>query len=224
MSEHNPKRELPTLGEELQSALLYASNTLNAINWKQLRESLASAPPGLTEREHCELLLAAANGEPLTGQQWNQLVGVRVQFGIDGRHVALPEDARVGLVASLRLIVEGRPADRTALANDAASIAASNVIISPEFSPKHGRRDRVIATGMPGAIAFGLWLLLDPKRPFGRDLCRCQYSECLQFFFKRPAAGGVGAPGRRYCSASHAELGDREKARARMKQIRRGRR
>jgi hypothetical protein len=201
----------------MHSFLANAANTDDVIRWDALQERIEKAPPGLSDQERCELLIAAANGHGLSREQWNQLVGLVVVSG-GPPLIHLPEPTRQGVLGVLAEIEKGR--NLVELRRLAAESASRSVVLVPSWH-QGTRRDRIVATGMPGALAFTLWLLLDPQRPFGSDLCRCQYSACRQFFFRRPAKGGIGAPRRRYCSDGHAKAADTEQAAERMRRTRR---
>lgn len=207
--------------DALVAALATAANTDDVIRWDALRQKMAAAPPGLTERDRCQLLLTAANGETLTGRQWNQLVGAVVLSGADKRAIALTERDRAGVIANLRVIVTGSERERAETAEQLAGIASQLVILVPSW--KSGSRvDRIVACSMRGAIAMGLWLFADASRPFGADLCQCGHKECGQFFFRRRPRGRRGAPIRRYCSAAHAKAADTAAAAQRMARLRKG--
>src|SRR5947208_2525979 len=49
---------------------------------------------------------------------------------------------------------------------------------------------------------YGLWLLLDPTRPYAAALSRCQYVGCGALYLARKHPKG-GPPNKIYCSAAH---------------------
>jgi len=55
------------------------------------------------------------------------------------------------------------------------------------------------------ALAEAAMLIVDPYRPYGRALCRCQYPACQKFYFARKNPRG-GPPNRTYCTPKHREL------------------
>jgi len=51
------------------------------------------------------------------------------------------------------------------------------------------------------AVAYAVILLIDPRRSFWRQVCRCQLKSCNRFFMERRQE--TGRPQRRYCSREH---------------------
>jgi hypothetical protein len=68
------------------------------------------------------------------------------------------------------------------------------------------------------ALAYGVLLLLDHERGYGRDLCRCRFAECNRFFLavKPP----TGRPRRDYCSQEHFRVARAAKGAARIRAYR----
>lgn len=203
--------------QQVVSTLFFAANTSDVIKWDKLRAKLDTAPLPLSNRGYCSLLVDAANRKKLSGTKWNQLVGLQIQKNRDQDKVALREDVRDGLADVLNLMAEGTNRDRAAIREQVGKVVQRSVVLVPTWTAT-GRRDQLIATGIPGAIAYGIHLL---STEFDGLLCRCQYSKCRKFFFKRKGKGGRGARRRKYCTTKHGELGDREKAAERMRQKRR---
>lgn len=71
----------------------------------------------------------------------------------------------------------------------------------------------------PTLLDFGLALLIDPNRPFGDRLYRCQWSECLGFFLSIPSKK-QGSFRWRYCCEEHYKDADREKVAERVRRHR----
>jgi len=61
---------------------------------------------------------------------------------------------------------------------------------------------------LEAAIGFGLLLLLDPTRPYGKNLCRCKLKSCRRFFLAIKKT--TGRPRRQYCSEEHLDAARRE--------------
>jgi hypothetical protein len=62
---------------------------------------------------------------------------------------------------------------------------------------------RHLPADLDAALGYVLMLLLDSKRPYGRDSCRCKISECQKFFLAiKPK---TGRPRRDYCCQAHLE-------------------
>lgn len=197
------------------AAILKAANTDHFVRWDQV----AKLPQrGITDRQRCEILLAVANGEPVTFARWNQLVGAEVVKNADNHTFVLPDADRMSLRHTLDEIVDGGTRVIGQLAEQMAEVASRSVVVVPHWTATQGRTDRLIARNLGAAMAYTLWLLLDSRRPYGADLCKCRYSECGRYFFK---IRGRGAPVRKYCSPDHAVLGDSEAAAKRMRRLRR---
>jgi len=212
---------------DFQNALLLGGTNV-ILDWEKLSAQIAQSPPPLGEQEYCERVLQIANGAELSIFQWNQLVGlsivnVRSNSTAQSLLIPAPPDRVAWLRESLAAFIDGSEATKKAISASVASDLNTNrVFIIPSYSSKHGRRDRVIATGVNSALVYGLWLLFDANRVYAEKLRRCQYSGCPAFFFKNTETGG--APVRMYCSDEHAELGMREAARQRMQKLRKNRR
>jgi hypothetical protein len=214
--------------EDFESHLNAAANTSDLIAWDKLRERLDAAPAALNDHDFVDLILAAANGRKPSRRQWNQLVGLEIlQGGDEQRGVGFPPRVQNRVVVALTVIVNASLRDATSvdkrrLANLRTALATLvnvRVLVSPSWSPRGERRDRIIATDIWGAVAYGLRVLADPS--FAHKLCRCKYSGCQKFFLERRADSGRGAPISKYCNAEHRRLGDREESAKRMEQRRR---
>src|SRR5262249_5811251 len=81
------------------------------------------------------------------------------------------------------------------------------VLISPTWV-RGQRRDRIVTASIEDALRYGLFLISERT-----DLCRCRWSGCNRFFFRRIT--GRGRP-RRDCPEHTVQAG-REIARLRMK-------
>lgn len=210
------------LDDQIKSVLAFAANTNDVIRWDELRALLGASPDPLTDRARVELLLSGVNGDPLRLDEWNGLAGAPLVVSGRPEAIRLPREIRAQLEADLARFVDGSPGVRDRIAATAAALAARSVLIAPTWRGKAGRADRVIAHSAGGGLAYALWLATDPAGPWRDALSRCQLSSCLRFFL-RPDPVGPGAPRRAFCRDEHGVLGDREKARARMALLRRGR-
>jgi hypothetical protein len=204
--------------KELVPTIFCAANTSDVIHWNELRNRLHASPPGLTERERADLLIAFANGNKLPARQWNQLVGLRVIKGKDEYPAALPDAMRSMLVSSLDVITAGSDAQRKELLYALNDVVDGGVLLAPSRS--NDKKTRVITRAMSGGVAYALWVLLEGKDELGKELCRCNYSQCRHFFFKRREKNRRGAPSYMYCTPRCGKDGDREKARERMRERR----
>lgn len=204
----------------MQSALLFAANTDDVVDWSLLGEKLQHAPLELSAKQRVMVLLDLANGRKVTSRRWNQFVGLSIQKGADDVAFSLPANVLPRIVHNLALIAEGTTEEKGNAARAIASEIGGNILIAPDWLPRRGRQDRIIARNMESAIVYGLWLLTDKHSELVGALCRCKYSACRKFFLKRPGKGGRGAPGRSYCSTKHGSLADREQARERMRRNR----
>ena len=208
--------------EDVRNTLLLAGNTADVLDWEKLSARISRSPPPLDEREYCDRLLELANGTELTGFQWNQLVGLSIMSGVDSLKIPTSAGRISWLKTNLTAFVDGTKSIRNAMSAAAARDLNNNrVLIVPSYSSTHGRRDRVISTGINAAMVYGLWLLFDAKREYSANVRKCRYSRCGAFFFKRADTGG--APIRQYCSDEHAKVGIREAARERMQKLRKRR-
>ncbi len=199
--------DAPTLlDQQMRSALAYATPTSSVVQWNALRQWLRTAPPALSERARCELLLDAANGIAMQASAWRQLIGGNVHaFGVD--RVPLPERERQSLRAALEMIATDYKAALRTLKPQVDEAALSSVVLTID--------GRILATAMPGAIAYGIWRFLD-REDLGRALCHCRYRNCGKFFFEYRANGTRGRPQRLYCLREHGELEDTAAAALRM--------
>jgi hypothetical protein len=200
-------------------AFVLSGNTTDLLDWEKLSARIARSPPPLSESEYCDRILQIANGAELTGFQWNQFVGLSIMNMPDKFKFAAPPGRIAWLKKSLTLFVDGDRSARRAFSEAASKDLNSNrIIIIPSYSAEHDRQDRVIATGVNSALVYGLWLLSDPALRYAENLCKCRYSECGAFFFKRHKTGG--APIRLSCRDAHEKPRILEEARARMRKLR----
>ena len=202
------------------SVLMAAANRDDVVNWSKLEEELKAAPAPLSAKGHVSVLLDLANGRKIPASRWNQFVGVKILGGEDDIPVALPDGMLKHVTNNMSVLAEGTARKRADAERLIAEDVSGNVLIAPAWSAEHGLYDRVIARDMMGAVVYGYWLLTDRRSELAGALCRCRYSKCRKFFLKRPGKGGKGAPTRRYCTAKHRELADRENARERMRRKR----
>ncbi len=205
--------------DALRTALYNAGNTRDVINWEKLAQRAQQVELAPTDRERVALVVRAANGEKLSGRQRNQLVGLPVLSGaaVDDA-VGLTDALRNRLHVGLAVLVDGPDNRRTNLWNALVELVGSSVVLAPSWTSR-GRRDRLIASGIGGALSYGLLLIADQQGEFFRDLARCQYGACGAFFFKQRL--GKGRPSD-YCCPDHRAAGTLEKAKLREEQKRRG--
>ena len=216
MSEHRQ----PTTQQEFLSRLSLAGNTDDIINWDALRKRQKNAPPALSEFDHCKLVLDAANGKGLLPSQWNQLVGATVLDVSDESPVTDSERGNWLNQMLTRFITASRQ-ERAKQLDRAKIVAEWHTVLAPCSSKGHHGERRVIAENVNAGLMYGLYLVFHPQ--FAEKLSQCQYSQCKEFFFARPARGGVGRRSTRYCCPAHVKAGTLEQAKARMKKLREGR-
>jgi hypothetical protein len=202
------------IDDQLRSALAFATPSTRVVDFSELRQWLRTAPAGLGDRGRCELLLRAANGEPLTAVAWRQLAGGNIHEFRGGR-VALPDQVVQALGVTLESIVDDYQGALRTLEPDFRAVAGAAVMRSID--------GRIIAQSMKAAIAYGVWLFLSTPE-LGRALCRCRYRECRKFFFEIRIAGHRGRPQRLYCEPAHLRLEDDAAAPERMADVRRRKR
>ena len=186
-----------------------AVSTGSVIDWRYLVNLLKVAPPPLTDRERCDLILAAANGAPLAPGQWAQLMGIGTGGGDDA--VALAPALRTHLTNSLNTFIESSAQKRREHTDQLEKALRYTVL---QTVP---RASHVISANPVEAIKYGLLVML--RGGWAAKLCRCKYSKCGAFFFARPAKG-AGAPSRTYCRPKHVKPGELEQARNRMRRLR----
>lgn len=173
--------------------------------------SYADFDPGgpiLTEREYIEAALAFANGDP-NAEFLGWLDGVRrdpkpVQPGLSQIEEVEKDfpNLRTELREGLTYLTQNDPEHRRGTVENLTGWIA----IFPVFrSEPDGLKvqHRILAADTRAGMHYALALLLDPSRPYGKDLCQCQLEECGRFFFQiKPP---TGRPQRRYCCSDHMD-------------------
>lgn len=85
-------------------------------------------------------------------------------------------------------------------AGDGIAIRPSYVVTSAGVEVLY----RYYPVNLEAALGYGLVLLLDKERPYGKGLCRCRLGTCDQFFLAiRPT---IGRPRRDYCCKEHLAM------------------
>lgn len=112
-------------------------------------------------------------------------------------------DLRDRLSKQLEVIRQFGPKAATALESELRQ-AGEMIAIRPAYVATESGVEvsyRYFPVSLEAAIGYGLVLLLDAGRPYGKDLCRCRLEECQQFFMaiRQP----TGRPRRDYCSEEH---------------------
>jgi hypothetical protein len=200
----------------LEGQLLYAANTDDRVDWSRI-SSLRAGVPALSDRERCDLLLRIANSEPLLAAQWNAMVGAVIASGYEGYPVAVPVPTKhqKQVETVLGAIAKSPAGAARQYGDEVAKVCERGVLELPQYVKDRGAlvmRRVVVCRSFGVALTYTMMLLLDPGRPHGRALCRCQYRECRRFFFEPPRAG-AGRPGRKYCPGTdHADLEDQARA------------
>jgi hypothetical protein len=211
------------LASRLASQLIAAASATDTagLDWPEVASGLQSAPRGLTDRERCDVLLSAANGEPIPLDLLNRLVGRPFITGkLDGPGEAVTRELSNWSARNLSAFFDLDDPGRIQFSKACHRDLRGKVLVAPGYD-NNGRRDQVLATGINAAMHYALSILTDGKREFASLLCRCEYTKCGIFFFeKAPDGGGRGARIRKFCSQEHAKEGDREKARGRSRKRR----
>jgi hypothetical protein len=74
---------------------------------------------------------------------------------------------------------------------------------------------RYLPDDLRAALAYGVLLLRDTERPFGKDLKQCRLPGCGRFFLASDQVTDPSLPGRRrhrYCSPEHMAAGQNTSA------------
>jgi hypothetical protein len=189
----------------------------HVVPWEQLRQAIAAIGDPLTQRERCELLLRAVNGDALPGAQWDRLIGVRLVEGLKSGAWPLSAAKAEELRRTLRRITEAPDA---AIDTMGHSVTSHNerVLTLPMLSVQRRRwvvREHIVADRPEDALAYALSLLLDPAKEYGRQLRCCAYPPCTHPFQFAPPRTGPGQPPTHYCTAEHEQEHKRQLARER---------
>jgi hypothetical protein len=103
---------------------------------------------------------------------------------------------------------------------------AEGLILLPTFGQGHVSYRLIVieyfSPPLGAQFAYVLLLLLDPERPFGRDLCQCRLEGCGRFFFTSPNPKG-GRPQRLYCNPTHMHMAHEATAPERVRRSRENR-
>jgi hypothetical protein len=194
--------------------LAFATPPSRVVDFGELRQWLRTAPAGLDDRERCELLLRAANGELLTAAAWRALAGGNVHE-FRGELVPLPDEVLQPLCGTLESIVDDYAGATRRLEQDFRASAGTAVMRSID--------GRIVAQSMHAGITYAIWLFLSTPA-LGLALCRCRYRECNKFFFEIRGDGKAGRPQRLYCEPEHRKLENNAAAPERMRNARRAKR
>jgi hypothetical protein len=201
-----------------QPVMNWTATFLRALHSNESQAALRSGT-WLTERDYVQNLLDCVNAGRITRQRWASWVSGAELPGDDDASVAIDSgDAR----AWLEQIVEDLPKARRTMRARWESAVNGKLLLIPRLDSR-GVTYRVIAGSLGVAMGYGFTLLLDPTKPFGKDLCHCLYSKCQKFFFVQKVPGVTRAR-RRSCSAEHGALMDTEDAANRMARMRTKRR
>ena len=201
-----------------QPVMNWTAALLSALDSNESQAALQSGT-WLTERDDAQYLLDCVNSGRITRQRWASWVSGAELPGDDGASVAIDSGAAR---AWLEQIVEDLPKARRMMRAQWESAVNGKLLLIPRLDSR-GVTYRVIARSLAVRMGYTFALLLDPKKPFGEDLCRCRYSKCQKFFFVQKVPG-VTRVRRRSCSAEHAALMDAEDAVNRMARMRTQRR
>jgi hypothetical protein len=200
-----------------QPVMNWTAALLSALHSNESQAALRSGT-WLTERDFVQYLLDSVNAGRITRQRWASWVSGAELPGSDDASVAIDSDAALWL----EQIVSDLPKARRAMRARWESAVNGKLILIPRLDSR-GVTYREIAGSLGVAMGYAFVLLLDPTKPFGKDLCRCGYSKCQKFFFVQKVPG-VTRVRRRSCSAEHAVLMDAEDAANRMARLRTKRR
>jgi hypothetical protein len=214
-----------TSHEQLLSWSLYQARTDSQIDWEKLKQ-LRDRVPLLNDRERCELLLRAVNGDALPVDDWHRLVGAPLSPGAvafsmpKGALVPLYEDARAPLRAALERVVADPYTAKEAITGNASQILKGSVIELPAHvrsGRKWVKRRRVVAESLGPALIHALDLFLDDPEKLGSLLRRCMLPECGKFAMGQPPTTR-GQPRNFYCTREHqrkhARLAGKERSAA----------
>jgi hypothetical protein len=187
--------------------------TSEIIKWDEVLSLIERAGPTINDKQRCNIIIGAANGEQITRPEWTQLVGV--QLSESEFPPPLSSRQKSWLIANMDNFVTGTDAERANIATAFQRDASGKVARFPIKSKGRGMRDHVIAKGVNAALIYALSILFDPDGEFAEKLCRCGFSECGSFFWEH---GPKGRPVTEWCQReinageSHAIVGARERA------------
>jgi hypothetical protein len=205
----------------LDELVYLIGNTEHVVPWKALQGTLDDQVP-MTQRERCQMLLRAVNGDELPVADWNRLVGAPFVKGWHQGMWRLPEIAAVPLRAALGRVADDCETAINELGDNIDAIRNGYVLTLPEVSMRGRKvdlRERVLAYSLPEALIYALALFVDPEKPFGKLLRKCKMPGCEKFgFVDRPPH--PGQPRNYYCGEEHESdyeryLGRERKAAAR---------
>jgi hypothetical protein len=122
----------------------------------------------------------------------------------DEQWIPLVGEAREPLRAALQALIREPETAVPEIAKNITSISSGRVLRVTEISERGVLRDRVIAHSIGAALIFALGLILDPHKPYRRQLRQCALPapECGRFAFGDPPQTR-GQPPNFYCSDEH---------------------
>jgi hypothetical protein len=196
--------------EQVFAHALYFGSTESMVPWEWLQDSRDKRFL-MTEHERVAMLLKAVNGESFAVPEWARLCGAPLldaEFVIkkDGKmlDVVIPlfVQAKTALRSALTGIIDEADAAVPTITKNLREILRGRVLTVPDESTLGVPRDRVIAHSPGAALAYALRLVLDPNKPFRRQLRQCTYSDCGNFALVKPPSTR-GKPRDYFCSAEH---------------------
>ncbi len=189
----------------------YLASKANAglIDWPKLAEQLRAAPAVPTDQQRIDLLVRMANSQRLTGGQWNQLVGLRVQAGGDELELQTPEELQRFARENLGRMLNEQSGPQGVI--NAERNLRGAIVLHPEADGV-----RVIAANIRAALTYAM-----TKAARSKSVHQCQLHSCGRFFF---LPGGPGAPPKCCPDSDCGQRFDKERAVERMRKLRRSRR
>ncbi len=205
---------------------------LSVGQWSELvegsRVGAIRAPPGESSLGVSESRLAALRAfleerVRIRERTASALVGARRKRPAEGSYLPQHTVALAMAAEQLPLALKDRVSKKLAFRYSGGSIV---LIGKARTGPRRGRNVHARAAGshtMPErwvsdsretALNLALLLVLDPKRPFGADLCRCHLTTCGRFWLL-DRSSKAGKPVRNYHDRKCAALAKRAAAKQR---------
>jgi hypothetical protein len=183
---------------------------LNSANWPASDDALVDALIGFANGAEVVMLTKPREG-PATIEEKRA-------------HPRAPLELRNRFVQFLRLSVE----DPALLHDQFMASIGMKLLASMKVSPVVNFGTYGVALGcfwdfpdLESALSFGVSLLLDARKPYGKALHRCKLPTCDRFYLARKNPKG-GPANLNYCSPGHRDIAhDSREHRATMKAARR---
>jgi hypothetical protein len=150
------------------------------------------------------------DGAPAWRPLWPQVGGVSAR--------ALESD-RAESQVMLEAFARSKTAARKRFGREISGLVGKGLFAAvPRFDGRLAYELRYLSTGVEASAGFGLSLLFDSSRTFGKALRRCALPSCRSWFLS--IARGAGGPRPIYCTEAHQVEADKLRAVERARQWR----